>query len=182
MTARARRLIALGLLTFASACQLRGSHAAATPTPVRPDWSATLGEAGREATAGRYASADLLLSEYAIRNPAASAATESIYWRALFKLDPANQAAAPREAVAMLDSYLATSAMEHRTEAALLRRLATGGDGRTTPTGAAGTLKDELPRAADKERDQELARLKDDLSKANAELERIRRRLAQPKP
>ena len=37
-------------------------------------------------------------------------------------------------------------------------------------------------RADEKARDEEITRLKEELSKANAELERIKRRLAQPNP
>jgi hypothetical protein len=37
-------------------------------------------------------------------------------------------------------------------------------------------------RPEDKARDEEITRLRDELSKANAELARIRRRLARPRP
>jgi len=42
--------------------------------------------------------------------------------------------------------------------------------------------KAEPPKPDDKAKDEELQRVKDELAKANAELERIKRRLTQPKP
>jgi hypothetical protein len=81
----------------------------------------------------------------------------------------------------LLESYLATaSAGTHRVEAGAIRRLGLALEQRN----AAIAVIPPAPtvRPEDKARDEELQRLRDDLAKANAELERIRRRLARPRP
>ena len=90
--------------------------------------------------------------------------------------------AAPREALALLDTYLSSTAGSHRTEAQTLRRVAAALETRAAAATVAAQLKPEPPKVEDKAKDEELQRVKDELAKANAELERIRRRLAQPKP
>ena len=85
------------------------------------------------------------------------------------------------DAAVLLDGYLATGTTTHRLEAQTLRRIATALDAArssATPIPA----KTEIVKVDDKSRDEELARLREELSRANAELERIKRRLAQPKP
>ena len=81
----------------------------------------------------------------------------------------------------MLDSYSqAKGEVAHRSEAMVLHRVAMTLDARTgavVPAAPATVLKPE-----DKAKDEELQRLKDELAKATAELERIKRRLASPKP
>jgi hypothetical protein len=138
-------------------------------------------QASQEAASGNYAVADRLLTEYGTRNPATPEAAEAMYWRALYKVDPSNAAGTPKDAAVLLDGYLASGTTAHRSEAMTLRRVATALDAaRSSPT--AGPPKTEVVKVDDKSRDEELARLRDELSRANAELERIKRRLAQPKP
>jgi hypothetical protein len=50
------------------------------------------------------------------------------------------------------------------------------------PRDATATSPSPAPRPDTGAKDEEIARLREELSKANAELERIRRRLATPKP
>jgi hypothetical protein len=50
------------------------------------------------------------------------------------------------------------------------------------PSTATGSTAGATPSTAPAARDEEMQRLKDELSKANAELERIRKRLSQPNP
>lgn len=181
---------ALGVLLFAGGCaQLRAANA--SPSPVDEGaLTATLQQAEREAIASRFSAADRLLSDFAASHPNTSAAVETGFWRALLKLDAANQSASPREAIAMFDSYLATSApVSHRGAATALRRVAVALDRPaavvvTVPGSAAGGRADAKSdtRPDDKSRDEEIQRLKDELTKTNAELERIKRRLAQPNP
>ncbi|HUQ45138.1 MAG TPA: hypothetical protein VM033_00720 [Gemmatimonadaceae bacterium] len=181
---------ALGVLLFAGGCaQLRAANA--SPSPVDEGaLTATLQRAEREAFAFRFSAADRLLSDFATSHPNTSAAVETGFWRAMFKLDAANQFASPRDAIAMFDSYLAISApVSHRGAASALRRVAIALDRPATvvvtvPGGSAGGRADAKSdtRPDDKARDEEVQRLKDELAKANAELERIKRRLAQPNP
>jgi TolA-binding protein len=169
------------------AAALTACHA--TPPQVAPvpaaqsEWSATLLQSRDEISAGRYAVAERLLAEFAARYPASPEATEATYWRALYKLDPANPAAAPHDASLLLDSYLAAGPSAHQTEAQVLRRIAAVLEARTLASTATTPVVAEKLRTTDeKAKDEELQRVKDELAKANAELERIRRRLAQPKP
>ena len=71
-----------------------------------------------DASESRTSEADRELAAFAQRYPGSPEASEVTYWRALLKLDP-NNAAAIRESIAMLDSYLASApAGTHRAEAA----------------------------------------------------------------
>jgi hypothetical protein len=116
---------------------------------------------------------------------------EALYYRALTYLDTTATAQSLDSAVYYLDRYLASSfRQDHAWEAVVLRRLVIeshelrrvqvaldrdgGRGGRRTET-AGG----EVVRSDDSAR--EIQRLKDELAKANAELERIRKRLANPK-
>ena len=162
-----------------AACQ-SGQPRLSEPVPAtNRDWSASLLQADREASAGRYAAADRVLADFTTRYPASGAGAESMYWRAIYKLDPANQSASPREATVLLEGYLASTETAHRTEALTLRRLATALESRAGTAQVAATIP---PRPEDKVKDEELQRLKDELAKANAELDRIRKRVASPKP
>jgi hypothetical protein len=133
-----------------------------------------------DANESRTGDADRALTAFAQRYPGSPEAAEVTYWRALLKLDPAN-AAAVRESITMLESYLAAApAGAHRTEAGALRRLGLALEQRNAALAAIPPAPTARPE--DKARDDEIARLRDELSKANAELERIRRRLARPRP
>ena len=162
------------------ACQL--SHGSATPlaTPAPAmEWPAVVTQAATEVSAGRYGVADRILTDFTTRYPASGEGTESMYWRALFKLDPSNPNASPREAGVLLDNYMSNASAPHRTEAVTLRRLATTLETRSAAAAAPTAAKPDAP-AADKSKDDEIARLRDDLARATAELERIKKRLAQP--
>jgi outer membrane murein-binding lipoprotein Lpp len=150
---------------------------------VHEELKAALAQTRQEVLAGRFGVADRFLNDFAARYPATAEAFEVNYYRALFKLEPANQTATVRDAEALLDTYLAASGpLPHRAEATTLRHIATllarwpavaAGAGGSTPASA---------KADEKTRDEEIQRLKDELGKANAELERIKKRLSQPKP
>jgi hypothetical protein len=133
-----------------------------------------------DSSQSRTGEADRALSAFERRYPGSPEAAEVAYWRALLKLDP-NNAAAVRESVTMLESYLATAPSgTHRTEAAVLRRLGLALEQRNAALAAVPPV--AAVRPEDKARDEEITRLRDELSKANAELARIRRRLARPRP
>jgi hypothetical protein len=175
-----RRFCAIALV-LSSACQ-GGQTQLASPAPVTAagELAGTLAQVRQEARDGRYAAADKLLTDFSARYPSAPEASEVAYWRALYKLDPANQAGSAHEAAALLDSYLAGGPTVHRAEAGTLRRLASSLESYSASLSSAQKI--EPAKIDDKTKDEELARLKDELAKANAELDRIKRRLAQPKP
>jgi hypothetical protein len=167
------------LLTACTTGQQRLSE----PAPATSEGSTTILLAAQEAASGRFGVADRMLSDFSARAPGSPEAAETLYWRALFRVDPANLNASAREAVALLDSYLSGATGTHRLEAQTLRRVAAAMDARAAASTIAVTPpKTDPPKPEDKVRDEEIQRLKDELAKANAELERIKRRLAQPKP
>lgn len=118
---------------------------------------------------------------------------EGLYYRALAHLDTSETAASLDSAVYYIDRYLASSyRQDHAWEAVVLRRLALQAqelrrvqtalqraDGGRSAGRRTETAGGEVARADDSAR--EIQRLKEDLARANAELERIRRRLANPK-
>lgn len=143
-----------------------------------------MAQAAQEVAAGRYGIADKLLSDYAARYPATTEAADAMYWRALYRLDPGNLNSSPREAVQLLDGYIASNNGTHKSDAQALRRVASAIDARAI---AAANSTSVLPKTDplkpdDRTKDEELQRVREELAKANAELERIKRRLAQPKP
>ncbi len=177
MSARAARVaLVVAVVAGCSTAQPR----LAEPVPAgRAEWAGWLGQATQEAAAGRFAAADKLLADYTVRFPASPEASDAMYWRAVYKLEPSNTTATAREAAVLLDGYLASGAAAHRMEAQTLRRFAGVMDARAAAaTGAPPRV--ELVKVEDKARDEEIQRLKDELAKTNAELDRIKRRLAQP--
>jgi hypothetical protein len=178
MTHALRRAASLTLLcvTLGGCGALRNASTTPTTDEVESEWRTVAVQAGQEVQAGRYGAADRLLADFATRYAGTDPGAEALFRRALYRLDPANSSGSIREAEAMLDVYLASPlSIPRRNDAAALRRLAAALDARpavvTVTTPASGGAKDE-----------ELGRLKDELAKANAELERIKRRLAAPKP
>ncbi len=181
-------------------------HPSSRGTDPAEAWPTTLATARTRASTGDYDGADSALAQYARQYPGTPSALETAYWRALFKMDPANHSASLPTAMSSLDGYLAdTRPREHVVEAALLRRVAAQLDGlnkiaasavaqakdakqfAATANAAASDAKDQRDAAA-KAADatasaataDEIKRLKDELAKANAELDRIRKRLSQP--
>ena len=168
------------------------------------DWDNTLLLARVRAAEGKFPAADSLMARFAAQYPDTHEAIETTYWRALFDLDPSNHLASFSSAIASLDDYLTHKRpLDHAAEAATLRRIAGHMDqlnklaatalaeARDTSVAMRATAPDvrtdaKPPVAGDvavpTPADVEIKRLKDELAKANAELERIRRRLAQPPP
>lgn len=184
-TAAARRALLASLLL--AGCALPRASTAPSPEEIEREWSTVLAGAGAEVAANRYPGAERLLVEFQQRYPAAAPAQTASFYRALFRLDPANPAASNREAIVLLDTYLASPAdSSRRADALVLRRLASTLDARpavVTVTAPPGKEKDTAAAKGDAgAKDDEIARLRDELSKANAELDRIRRRLSAPKP
>ena len=151
------------------------------------DWDNTLVQAESAAADHRYADADRLLADFAARYPGTPGAVESAYWRGVLAMEPANRDASPQIAAALFETYSrAGGKLPHQLEAGILHDIAvrlqaagpsavavatpTTGSSTATPSGAADL----------KAKDTEIQRLKDELAKANDELERIKRRLTAP--
>ncbi len=142
-------------------------------------WPRTLSGAQSAVATGLYEQADTQLSTFALEFPNTPEGVECLFWRALFRLDPANPNASPRQAGETLDRYLASPLPRaHDVEARTLRRTA----GLLERQSKATTVTRTESETRNKERDEEMQRTKDDLAKALDELERIKRRLAAPKP
>jgi len=183
----------------AAAVVLAASNACVTVRPpafLRPvserEWPSTLATAQARISEGRYAAADSVLGGFAARYPGSPEAFESTYWRALFSMDPKNTNASVGTAASYLDAYLVgLNPRKHRHEAFALRAIAGQiDDGRSALALAqardanthVGSVRIDVPKPTPDPAasEAEVKRLKDELAKANAELERIRRRLAQP--
>src|SRR5436853_2069141 len=95
------------------------------PATSGGDWTRTLAQAEAAASERRYAEADRLLADFAVRNPGTPGAVESAYWRGVLALEPANQDASPLVAVALFEAYgKAAGPLPHRLEADILRHVA----------------------------------------------------------
>lgn len=159
------------------------------------EWPSTLSIAETRVSEGKYAAADSVLAGFSARYAGTPQAFEAAYWRALFSMDPKNSRASVSTAVAYLDAYLAgLYPRQHRQEAFALRAIAGQIDESRSALALAQTkdvastpqpgIRVDIPKAAadpsTAASDAEIKRLKDELAKANAELERIRKRLLQP--
>ncbi|MFL5612341.1 MAG: hypothetical protein ACJ796_01610 [Gemmatimonadaceae bacterium] len=181
----ARRVTPVALIVMAGCVSGHGGSLAAT---AGRDWPNTLAQAEVAAKDHRYADADRMLADFATRYPGTEGGIESAYWRGIIALEPENHDASPQIAAALFDTYTkANGPLPHRLEAEILRHLAvrmqTGpmttvasgvaSPSVATPSGAASNV--DL-----RAKDTEIQRLKDELAKANDELERIKRRLTTP--
>ncbi|MDB4884891.1 MAG: hypothetical protein JWN79_329 [Gemmatimonadetes bacterium] len=195
MTPTLVRPLRLALLAAVlSGCAMRAPELSPTASSTPAAWASVLALVAQDVQAGRHAAADRRLLDFQVTHPAAPEAADAAYYRALFKLDPSNPAASTREAVALLDGLIATPIVTapvspRQTDALVLRRVATSLETRpvtvvTTPSasGASGSSTSAPRTDESRAKDEEIGRLKDELSKANAELERIKRRVATPKP
>lgn len=180
------RACAAATLALSIGC-ITGRGAPERPVANR-DWGQTLAQAEVAAGDHRYAEADKLLADYGASYPGTEGAVESAYWRGLIALDPNNKDGSPQVAAALLETYANGEGLRpHRLEADILRRiaqhLATGAGTTVASTGV--TTAPQPAGATDhtadlKAKDTEIQHLKDELAKANDELERIKRRLTAP--
>jgi hypothetical protein len=198
--ARALGLLTLVVVSLNTGCVTFRTPGFATPAPER-NWPNALAAAKSEALEGRFGEADGVLAAFAKNYAGSAEALETSYWRAIFKMDPANPDASLPAALASLDAYLTDHRpRQHVTEAAAMRRAAgqldaanklaasaleQAKDANSTAASARAQAADASARAEAKSdgaqsADNEIKRLKDELARANAELERIRKRLAAP--
>jgi hypothetical protein len=150
------------------------------------DWGDTLSKAQGAANEHRYADADRLLADFAAKYPGSEGALEGAYWRGVIALEPSNRDGSPQIAAAFFETYgRGGGKLPHRVEAEILRdiavRLQAGPPAVAVASPAPGASAGPATGAADlKAKDTEIQRLKDELAKANDELERIKRRLTAP--
>lgn len=183
-----------GLVLSALAVAACASIPVAAPVS-KSDWDHTLEKARRNVAAGNYFAADKLLDEYVRVHPETREAKEAAFWKAAYLVDPANPSGSLAGGISALDGYIAStdSTGWYYAQALVLRRTAAAAEGLTAMASQAsvGTTPTEVVKdtvvVASKSRDEEIAALKDqlakskdDLAKANAELDRIKKRLANP--
>ena len=129
-----------------------------------------------------------MLADFAAQYPGTPQALAAIVRRALYKADPANPTATAHDATVLLDSTLAMPLdSAGRADARALRRitmslaraaaLASSASESSTSSADSSARPDDAKSSSD-----EVQRLRNELAKANAELERIKKRVAQPKP
>ena len=129
-----------------------------------------------------------MLADFAAQYPGTPEALSATLRRALYKADPANQTATAHEATILLDSTLAMSLdSAGRADARAMRRITMSLERAATAAssggGSSASSSDPNARSDDtKSSNDEVQRLRNELAKANAELERIKKRVAQPKP
>ena len=154
---------------------------------ARRDWGDTLAQAQSAANDRRFADADRLLADFAARYPGSEGAVESAYWRGVISLEPSNRDASAQIAVAFFETYSRGGGkLPHLTEANILRDIAVRLQAAGSPTVAVsspspgGSTAPAVGAADLRAKDTEIQRLKDELAKANDELDRIKRRLTAP--
>lgn len=163
------------------------------PPPADNEWPRTLAAAQDQAGRAEFEAADSLLGRFAREHAGRHGALEAEFWQGVFRLDPSNRTGSMSSGLAALDAYLADPRPhDHASEALTLRRVAAQLDAANRLAASATIAAHEATapnrstaesrpdqRSADASAD-EIKRLKEELAKANAELERIKRRLAQP--
>jgi len=153
------------------------------PTPAQ--WGALLNRTDSLANAGGHAQADSLLLSFAQLHGASRAAAEVPFWRALYKLDPRNAASTRAEGRALMDAYAASPTTAwYRAHANVLREIArqmAEGEGAASAPDAP-ILAGDTSVAGIVARDLMIRTQRAEIARLNAELERIKRRLAAPTP
>jgi hypothetical protein len=149
------------------------------------EWPAALAQVQLFVQERRFDEAERLLVNFAQRYPNTREDAETLFWRGLYRLDPANRSADGSIALDLFGTYLRSEMpIMHRSEAETLERVAvrmeTLREAATAPASAPATATPSDRTAELRAKDAEIQRLKDELAKANDELERIKKRLAVP--
>ena len=169
-----RKLTAVFLITGALACATAPKP---NPGPAQ-SYAEVLSVAQKRVEAGDYRGADKLLADYGLANKALDEGREVAFWRALYMVDPANKNASIAQGIRALDIYLAQEGnLWYRTQAEVLRRTAATLEGQRLAQGPRQIVGRDTVFVS---REDEINALRDQLAKANAELDRIKKRLANP--
>jgi hypothetical protein len=178
------RRLAIVAAVLVVACVRRGID-----SPGGSDWPEILTAANVAAHQGRYGAADSMLAGFMSERWGTWEARDAAYWRAVYLLDPENPHASPRDALPLLELYLAdASLVTHAQAARALWALATRQDSLRLALLEASSRPDTVvqavpaatPNPREEELQREVARLKAQLEQTTAELERIKRRLTTP--
>ena len=156
------------------------SNAPATAKPPVPaaGFAGAIESAGKRAEAGDYAGADRILADFALANKGSPEAQEIAFWRALYMVDPSNKNASINEGLRAIDIYLATPGNKwYRPQAQVIKRTASTMQSLRAAQAATRIVGRDTVFVT---REDEITALKDQLAKANAELDRIKKRLANP--
>lgn len=163
-------------VAFTIGCS-RHPEAARPPSPATAFESA-VDKASKRVEAGDYAGADRVLSEFALASRGTLEGNEIAFWRALYMVDPSNKNASVAEGLRAVDIYLANPASKmYRSQAQVLRRSAVLMQSLRTQQAMTKVVGRDTVFVT---REDEITALKDQLAKANAELDRIKKRLANP--
>ena len=141
--------------------------------PAESPWVATLEQVKAAAAIGQFATADSILTAFERMAPQAPEVPESVFWRTMLRADPRNPAFSPADARHALEAYVSDPAAERRIEANVMLRMLVLSDSLRTAQVAQRAAAD----ARDKARDDEVQKLRDDLQRTQAELDRIKKRL-----
>jgi hypothetical protein len=170
-----RKRVLLGIALLLGGCARPPASAPASPGM---EFANAIEAARQRVDSGDYPGADRILAEYALRHPGTAEAREIPFWRAMYIVDPQNRTASIAQGIRALDLYLASDgAIWYRPQAEVLRR---------TALVIQSIRQAQIPRQVNGRdtvfitREEEIAALRDQLAKANAELERIKKRLANP--
>jgi hypothetical protein len=169
-----KKQIAIVLISGALAC---ASNPKPTGLPA-PSFSQVLSVVQKRIEAQDYRGGDKLLADYAFANKGTDEGREIAFWRALYMVDPNNKNASIAQGIRALDIYLAQDGnLWYRTQAEVLRRTASALEGQRVAVVPRQIVGRDTVFVS---REDEINALRDQLAKANAEIERIKKRLANP--
>lgn len=174
------RISSLKFLAVCVALTVGCRHPAPPAKPPAPvaTFNTVIESAAKRVDAGDYAGADRILSQFVLANRGTPEASEIAFWRALYMIDPLNKKASLGEGLRAIDIYLSNPASHvYRHQAQLLRRNALLIQSLRAQQAATKVVGRDTVFVT---REDEIAGLKDQLAKANAELDRIKKRLASP--
>lgn len=180
-----RRLTA-GLLVLTS-CHHRPPAAAPPPAtdtvavpspPPEPPWPRTLAAVRAAVDSGQFSAADSILAAFERAERDSPDVAESAFWRAMLRADPRNPAFESEQARRGIEAYLAAPNPRRRTEATVMLRMLELSDSLRDAQAAQRSAAE----ARDRTQEEEIQKLRDDLQRTQAELERIKRRLGPPRP
>ena len=183
------RQLTAGLLVLASCRHHRPPAAAPPPAPAsdtvavpspppEPPWPRTVAAVRAAVDSEQFSRADSILAAFERAERDSPDVAESAFWRAMLRADPRNPAFEPQEARRGIEVYLAAPDPRRRTEAVVMLKLLELSDSLR----AAQATQRSAAEARDHAQEEEIQKLRDDLQRTQAELERIKRRLASPKP
>ena len=127
---------------------------------------------------GQFSTADSILVAFERIERDSPDVAESAFWRAMLRADPRNPAFEPEGARRGIESYLAGPNPQRRVAAGVMLRMLELSDSLRTSQAAQRSAAE----ARDRAQVEEIQKLRDDLQRTQAELDRIKRRLGSPKP